>query len=1019
MAYFDDPFDPYSSEGMFGSAIESEEQRREREKREAQARKIAGNTEVATEKTTQYQDGSSTVSTTKELPPPPARPNLLSRVGQDITQAGSNFVNNVKAIPGQLASAVNPANYNNYIQKSESGSNPNIGYHYPADAQGRRKSTAYGAFGITAPAYQDIQKANPQFAGRSIESLTVEEQGQANQTYRQVLSQQLTALGIEPTEANIRGAQFVGAAGLARNQRTGQVSDAAAAANGGQAKVNQILQQRIAGTAAPASGAAAEQQRLAQLQQSAATGGRGPGGSSVNIGATPSWEQMGAKPEDFAKTIGITPSAPGTQPPPAAAVPVVPAAMPPSGSNAAYSLATGVPGLGLGTAQQRMAGQAPAPPDATSQAISRYQAIQTDPNQLMKFAFDPATPAYLQTRAKDQIVEQYDQQKKLKQAEADLKGATPADIGRVINRRSTAGQEPTAGDWLQYLVLKAMPAFADLANEKGEKLGIGKKWTQSTYTDADNNTIAVELLTSASGKLLDGNRLGSDIPLTQEELNLAGGGLGGGKFKPEVSSGAYVKTDANGKVLTGVRVTQVVNGRTVTKIESGGKTYDINDGWTQESISTAGAKMELKYAIGLKEKFGSDMIGGYTQFVKDYPTASQEQKQQMATYLGLGPAELKAVGLSPAAPAAGQTPPPATGQTPPPAAGQTPPPAAGQTPPPAAAGTGLALPKVAAGSPAADAARATAAGVYVPPKPVRTPEKGDAAFKAEMDTWIAAVKEANRVAGGIAEEAGKSPIRIAEADIIKFNETTAPEVNTRGESGRQVASIRRTQLASIASNPSILGIFNGTGDSYDRARSVITGLITGAYAAENSGDLDRDVRALGLTEAERAALEDFANSNRAINAQTLRANSGAGSVSNAEQTANQNANLQNLAKTTPLGALQGLHASQFTGDLAGAKADFLARNPQLNTNTKFNSAWAKESTQITKAYEGIIEARIEFLKQFRPPAGASAAQLNAFKDKTFKAFEMYPAPQYNIDTGKWNYQTANAQRAAAKKLLGR
>ena len=1017
MAYFDDPFDPYSSEGMFGSAIESEEQRRERERREAEARKIAGNTEVATEKTTRYQDGSSTVSTTKELPPPPARPNLLSRVGQDITQAGSNFVNNlqnapgnlvnnVKAIPGRVT-AVNPANYNNDIQKQESGNNPNIGYHYPADAQGRRKSTAYGAFGITAPAYQDIQKANPQFAGRPIESLTVEEQGQANQTYRQVLSRQLTALGIEPTEANIRGAQFVGAAGLAANQRTGQVSDAAAAANGGPAKVKQILQNRMDGTPAPAS-AAAEQQRLAQAQATA-TGGRGPGGSSVNIGATPSWAQLGTKDADFAKNIGISPSVPGAQTPPAAAVPVVPAAMPPSGSNAAYSLATGVPGQGLGTAQQRMASQAPAPPDATSQAISRYQAIQTDPNQLMKFAFDPATPAYLQTRAKDQIVEQYDQQKKLKQAEADLKGATPADIGRVINRRSTAGQEPTAGDWLQYLVLRTMPAFEDLANEKGEKLGIGKKWTQSTYTDADNNTIAVELQTTASGKILGGNRLGSDTPLTQEELNLAGGGLGGGKFKPEVSSGAYVKTDANGKVLTGVRVTQVVNGRTVTKIESGGKTYDINDGWTQESISTAGAKMELKYAIGLKEKFGSDMIGGYTQFVKDYPTASQEQKQQMATYLGLGPAELKAVGLSPAAPAAGQTPPPAAGQTPPPAAAGTGlvPPAAGQTP------------KVAAGSPDAGAARATAAGVYVPPKPVRTPEKGDAAFKAEMDTWIAAVKEANRVAGGIAEEAGKSPIRVAEADIIQFNKTTAPEVNTRGESGRQVASIRRTQLASITSNPSILGIFNGTGDSYDRARSVITGLITGAYAAENSGDLDRDVRALGLTEAERAALEDFANSNRAINAQTLRANSGAGPVSNAEQTANQNANLQNLAKTTPLGALQGLHASQFTGDLAGAKADFLARNPQLNTDTKFNSAWAKESTQITKAYEGIIEARIEFLKQFRPPAGASAAQLNAFKDKTFKAFEMYPAPQYNIDTGKWNYQTANAQRAAAKKLLGR
>jgi hypothetical protein len=41
-----------------------------------------------------------------------------------------------------------------------------------------------------------------------------------------------------------------------------------------------------------------------------------------------------------------------------------------------------------------------------------------------------------------------------------------------------------------------------------------------------------------------------------------------------------------------------------------------------------------------------------------------------------------------------------------------------------------------------------------------------------------------------------------------------------------------------------------------------------------------------------------------------------------------------------------------------------------------------------------------------------------FKDKVFKAFEMYPAPQFDSETGKWNYQTANAQRAAARRLLG-
>lgn len=279
--------------------------------------------------------------------------------------------------------------------------------------------------------------------------------------------------------------------------------------------------------------------------------------------------------------------------------------------------------------------------------------------------------------------------------------------------------------------------------------------------------------------------------------------------------------------------------------------------------------------------------------------------------------------------------------------------------------------------------------------------------------------------GAAPAASGQTPAAIEQGAKVsgvaqeQFVKTTAPAINEEGTNGRAVASIRRQQLSSIASNPSILNIFNGTGTNYDRARNVITKLVTGAYGEENSGDFYKDTKNLGLTEGERSALEDFALSNMAINSKTLKANSGAGAVSNAEQKANQNANLQNLAETTPLGALQGLHRSQFTGDMASAKADFLSKNPTLNDDTKFNGAWAKENAKMTKAYEGIIEARAEYLKAYRPGPGATAAELNAFKDKTFKAFEMYPAPQYNVETGSWNYQTANAERAAAKKLLGR
>jgi hypothetical protein len=146
---------------------------------------------------------------------------------------------------------VAPANdFLKYTAQNESGNNPNIGYHNP------QKGTAYGTYGITAPAYKDVQAANPQFQGRDITSLTPEEQGQAALAYKGVLAKQLQAQGIQPTEQNLRAAYYAGANGLKRFQQNGYVSPEAAAANGGAQNVANTINARLAGNAAPASGAA-------------------------------------------------------------------------------------------------------------------------------------------------------------------------------------------------------------------------------------------------------------------------------------------------------------------------------------------------------------------------------------------------------------------------------------------------------------------------------------------------------------------------------------------------------------------------------------------------------------------------------------------------------------------------------------------------------------------------------------------------------------------------------------------
>jgi len=276
--------------------------------------------------------------------------------------------------------------------------------------------------------------------------------------------------------------------------------------------------------------------------------------------------------------------------------------------------------------------------------------------------------------------------------------------------------------------------------------------------------------------------------------------------------------------------------------------------------------------------------------------------------------------------------------------------------------------------------------------------------------------------------AGQTPAQMETATKVgaaaqtQFQEKTVPALMESGANGRDVAGIRRQQLAIINSNPSILGIYNGTGTNYDRARNTLTKLLTGEYGTENSGEFYKDIKDLGLKEGERAALEQILNLNMGINQKTLRANAGPGAVSNIEQKINANSNLSNLAQTTPLGALQTMYGSKFNNDLAHAKSVFAQNRPDLNTDLTFNREWDKEQTKWMKAYEGIAEARAEFLKPFRPPAGATAEQLNAFKDKTYKAFEMYPAPTFDPSAppGKqWSYVTSNAEKAAARKLLGR
>ena len=151
-----------------------------------------------------------------------------------------------------------PQDYNASIAQQESGGNANIGYH------DRNKSSAFGPYGMTAGAYQDARKVNPSLPA-DITQANPQQLTQAQDAYTQQNAKYLQAYGIQPDNNTLGAAHVIGAKGLSDYQTKKDefgrpyLSPAAQAANGGYDKLAAIVNGRLGGQAAPASGAAQQQ----------------------------------------------------------------------------------------------------------------------------------------------------------------------------------------------------------------------------------------------------------------------------------------------------------------------------------------------------------------------------------------------------------------------------------------------------------------------------------------------------------------------------------------------------------------------------------------------------------------------------------------------------------------------------------------------------------------------------------------------------------------------------------------
>jgi hypothetical protein len=569
----------------FGNVIGEYESEEERRKRLEDAAKAADTTVATEQKVVTYQNGSQTVETKKEIPPSAA-------------QVNAEVVANARSMaPPQAPQAAQPQPapqlqfdrnaYNTSIAQAESGNRPDIGFH------DRTKSTAFGLFGITAPAYADARKRDPSLP-EDITQATAEQQSKAQNILTDNNAKFLQQRGVEPTPGVLSAAHFTGANGLHKfltqkdDQGRPYISPQAQAANGGYDKTRAIIEGRLNGQAVPSSGAVQRPPQAQPQEGVAVATGQGVQGTPTVMGpVSPQAVQQQAQNE----MQGMQQFAQPAQP-----APISP-----------YSLDTGATGMGI-RAPGIAAGQPVAQPTTNYQNL--FQENQNNVEGLSRLINSDA-PDYLKRRAADTRYELVNNTYMEEKAKAKIPNLTSNEVAKAL---STTPRD-AEGSWLKFLLMGFISP--ELAGAEAIKLNLGPtRWSTTTITDDAGNEINVEVQTRADGKLLSGNIAGTGEKLSAEQLQKAvrGGALGKGAT---VSAEVYVDQKTGKRYRSGTDS----SGRSAYVSVAGGPAFKGNEkDLVPQSIGTAAAKAEATNAVELRytgpkayTKAGAEFAGKFNR----------------------------------------------------------------------------------------------------------------------------------------------------------------------------------------------------------------------------------------------------------------------------------------------------------------------------------------------------------------------------------------------------------------------
>ena len=238
---------------------------------------------------------------------------------------------------------------------------------------------------------------------------------------------------------------------------------------------------------------------------------------------------------------------------------------------------------------------------------------------------------------------------------------------------------------------------------------------------------------------------------------------------------------------------------------------------------------------------------------------------------------------------------------------------------------------------------------------------------------------------------GEEQIQIQGKRSETFNNYRDKEIVDQMQKGYDVSTERKKQFGILnrpgVNTDAIFGLYNKAGSDSDAQKgAIVRDIIGGMYTKPE--DVSQRIAQLNLDPATRSALEEYAISNAAINRATLKQTAGAGSVSDAEQDANKKSNVD-PTKIPALGGYNSMAQSQFNGDLAQYKGDWVA-NQKYTTVYDTERAWKKEQAKMNDMYRNIAEQRIKYIN-------SQGNSTSAVKE----GYRRYPVPEYDSRTESW------------------